>query len=172
MASFADLNLLRCISSCNRARPEKLKDSKGRLISTIIAAPLTENEAAETNETSRRNQNQVLAVLQDNNQLSLAQIAEKLGWYVKSGKPNRSLVYRTSANAAGRKTGQENQGANRLLSHSREIAPFRQARNLGKRQNTVHCIHCTVRPGSGSAVRVARRQNPKRGLRRSCPDWE
>ena len=36
---------------------EKLKDSKGRLISTIIAAPLTENEAAETNETSRRNQN-------------------------------------------------------------------------------------------------------------------
>jgi hypothetical protein len=63
-------------------------------------------------------------------------------------------------------------GFNHLVSHCREIAPFRQARNLGKRQNTVHCNHCTVRPGSGSAAQVARRQNPKRGLRRSCPDWE
>ena len=60
--------------------------------------------------------------------------------------------------------------SNHLVSHCREIVLFRQARNPGKLPNTVHCNHCTVRPGSGSAAQVARRQNPKRGLRRSCPD--
>jgi hypothetical protein len=50
----------------------------------------------------------------------------------------------------------------------REIVLFRQARNPGKLHNTVHYNHGTVRPGSASAAQVARRQNPKRGLRRSC----
>jgi hypothetical protein len=61
--------------------------------------------------------------------------------------------------------------ANHLVSHCREIVLFRQARNPGKLQNTVHCNHRTV-PAGGSAAQVARRQNPKRGLRRSCPDWD
>jgi hypothetical protein len=45
---------------------------------------------------------------------------------------------------------------NLFVSHFREIVVFRQARNLGKLHNTVHCIDCTVRPGSGSAAQVAR----------------
>jgi hypothetical protein len=101
---------------------EKLKDSKGRLISTIIAAPLTENEAAETNETSRRNQNQVLTVLQDNNQLSLAQIAEKLDWYLKSGKPNRSLVYRTLQTLLDEKLVKKIRGIYELTKTGKEAA--------------------------------------------------
>jgi len=42
------------------------------------------------------------------------------------------------------------------VSHCREIVVFRQARNLGKRHNTVHSIDCAVRPSSGSAAQVAR----------------
>jgi hypothetical protein len=76
---------------------------------------------------------------------------------VRRGRPARQFLERVS---------------NHLVSHCREIAPFRQARNPGKLQNTVHCNHCTVPAGSGSAAQVARRQNPKRGLRRSCPDWD
>src|ERR1700694_4699890 len=53
--------------------------------------------------------------------------------------------------------------ANPLVSHCRGIVLFRQARNPGKLQNTVHCNHCTVPVGSGSAAQVARRQNLKRG---------
>jgi len=60
--------------------------------------------------------------------------------------------------------------SNHLVWHCREIVVFRQARNPGKLPDTVHCN--PVRPGSGSAAQVMRRQNPKRGLRRSCPDWE
>ena len=56
--------------------------------------------------------------------------------------------------------------SNHLVSHCREIVLVRQVRNPGKLPDTVHCNHCTVRPGSGSAA-LARRQNPKRGLRRS-----
>jgi DNA-binding PadR family transcriptional regulator len=74
---------------------EKLKDSKGRSIFTITAAPLTENEASEKNEITRRNQNRLLAVLKDNNRLSLAELANEVGWYMKDGNPNKSLVYRT-----------------------------------------------------------------------------
>ena len=44
---------------------------------------------------------------------------------------------------------------NHHFSHCREIAPFRQARNPGKLQNTVHCNHCTVPAGSGSAAQVS-----------------
>jgi hypothetical protein len=43
-----------------------------------------------------------------------------------------------------------------LVSDFREIVVFPQARNLGKLHNTVHCIDCTVQPGSGSAAYVAR----------------
>jgi hypothetical protein len=75
------------------------------------------------------------------------------------GRPTRQFLERVSNH-------------HRLVSHCREIVVFRQARNPGKLQNTVHCNHCTVPAGSGSAAQVARRQNPKRGLRRSCPDWD
>lgn len=43
-----------------------------------------------------------------------------------------------------------------VVSHFREIVVSRQARNLGKLHNTVHCIDCTVQSGSGSVAQVAR----------------
>jgi hypothetical protein len=61
---------------------------------------------------------------------------------------------------------------NHFVSHCREIVLSRQVRNPGKLRNTVHCNYCTVRPGSASAAQVAPRQNPKRGLKRSCPNGE
>jgi hypothetical protein len=60
---------------------------------------------------------------------------------------------------------------NHFVSHCREIVS-RQVRNPGKLRNTVHCNYCSVRPDSASAAQVARRQNLKRGLKRSCPDGE
>jgi hypothetical protein len=101
---------------------EKLKDSKGRPIFTIIAAPLTDNEASETNEISRRNQNLLLAVLQENNKLSLAQIAEKLGWHTKSGNLNRSLVYRTLQTLLDEKLIKKVRGDYELTKPGREAA--------------------------------------------------
>ena len=59
---------------------------------------------------------------------------------VPRGRPARQFLERVS---------------NHLVSHCREIAPFRQARNPGKLQNTVHCNHCTVPAGSGSAAQVS-----------------
>jgi hypothetical protein len=49
-----------------------------------------------------------------------------------------------------------------FVSHCREIPAFRQARNPGKLQNTVHCNCCTVPAGSELAAQAVRRQKPKR----------
>ncbi|MHC2530584.1 AAA family ATPase [Bradyrhizobium diazoefficiens] len=75
-----------------------LKDSKGQPIWTITAAPLTENEASVMADTARNAQDQLLALLQQfGGKLSLAAMAEKLGWCLKSGDFNRGLVHRTLA---------------------------------------------------------------------------
>jgi hypothetical protein len=104
---------------------EKLKDSKGRLINTVVATPMTETDASEMNETSRQNQNQVLTVVLDNNQLSLAQIAEKLGWRTKKGDPNRGLVYRTLQSLLDEKLVRKVRGIYELTKAGKEAAiPF------------------------------------------------
>jgi hypothetical protein len=78
---------------------EKLKDSKGRVIWTITATPITEENASATADSARQNQDSVLVVLEDKEggNLSLGEIAEKIGWYMKNGKPNKALVHRILA---------------------------------------------------------------------------
>ena len=72
---------------------ELLKDSKGRLISTVVAAHLSEAGAKELRKITRNNENEVLRILADVEGLSLVEIAERAGW-VKDGKPNKSAVFR------------------------------------------------------------------------------
>jgi hypothetical protein len=98
----------------------------------------------------------LLLVAEHDGPMMLARIgvmrALNRGYERRFSRPTREFLERVS---------------NHHFSHCREIAPFRQARNPGKLPDTVHCNHCTV-----PAAQVARRQNPKRGLRRSCPDWD
>lgn len=73
---------------------EKLKDSKGRLISTVTATPITEQEQMTAEDDARRDQDELMRVMREDTGLSIADIAEALGWRYRDGKPARSKVQR------------------------------------------------------------------------------
>jgi hypothetical protein len=73
---------------------EKLRDSKGRSIWTVIATPISEFEKARLDETSRNRQDALVALLRTDTTLSLSQMAEKLGWLHANGTTNKQLAHR------------------------------------------------------------------------------
>jgi hypothetical protein len=73
---------------------EKIKDSKGRPIPTVIAKTLNENERRQAEASSRSDEDAVLGILAENDHLSLAALANTLGWTTHNGEPNKSKVQR------------------------------------------------------------------------------
>ena len=73
---------------------EELKDTKGRLIPTIVAEYLSDTAQEEMTKTSRCDEDLVLQALASNPRASFADLAASLGWYAKSGKPNRTKAQR------------------------------------------------------------------------------
>jgi hypothetical protein len=89
---FAPVNfLLRSVTH------EELKDTKDRLIPTIVAEYLSDTAQEEITKASRCDEDLALQALAGNPGASLAELAATLGWYAKSGKPNRSKAQRTLA---------------------------------------------------------------------------
>jgi hypothetical protein len=87
---FAPLSfLLRTVTN------EKLKDSKGRLIPTVVASHLSEAGQQELANVARANENKLLAELAHNGKASQAELAKAVGWFMKNGEPYKVLVRRT-----------------------------------------------------------------------------
>jgi hypothetical protein len=74
---------------------ERLKDSKGRLVPTVIAEPLSEMAQQELAKGARRDEDGLLQVLNDNPSVSQADLAKLLGWLTSKGEPHKSKVNRT-----------------------------------------------------------------------------
>jgi hypothetical protein len=73
---------------------ERLKDSKGRLISTVVASHLSETAEKELRTVTINNEDTVLRILADTPWLSIVDIAMRAGWLNKDGKPNKSAAFR------------------------------------------------------------------------------
>ena len=73
---------------------EELKDTKDRMIPTVIAEHLSEKEQEEIAEASRRDEDQVLYELAENPRASLAAMAMTQGWKMRDGRPNKPRVQR------------------------------------------------------------------------------
>jgi hypothetical protein len=101
---------------------EKLKDSKGRLIWTITAAPITETEQAEISREGREREDDLLLLLQEHPGLSLSEMAGKLFWIMKDGRPNRSLVNRTLDSLIREKLVVRDRGKIKLTSKGKKAA--------------------------------------------------
>jgi hypothetical protein len=87
---FAPVNfLLRSVTH------EELKDTKGRLIPTIVAEYVSDTAQEEMTKASRCDEDLALQALAGNPRASFAELATSLGWYANSGKPNRTKVQRT-----------------------------------------------------------------------------
>jgi hypothetical protein len=76
---------------------DRLKDSKGRAIWTVTAAPVTEQEVALADDAATRHQNQLLLAMHDHPGASIAELARAVQWFTSKGEPNKTLVYRTVA---------------------------------------------------------------------------
>jgi AAA domain len=72
----------------------KLVDSSGKMIPTILAAPLDEFSHSGKRAESRAQEDAVLALLVGKEGLSIAQIAQRAGWLTKAGEPNRAKTQR------------------------------------------------------------------------------
>jgi DNA-binding MarR family transcriptional regulator len=73
---------------------EKLKDSNGRLISTVIAQPASEEDQEAMAKAATADQNKLLRAIADDPRASIATLALACGWTTKNGKANRPKVQR------------------------------------------------------------------------------
>jgi hypothetical protein len=74
---------------------ERLKDSRGRLMPTVIAEHLSESAEREIAAAARNHEDRLLAELAKDGRASYAEYARRCGWTYQSGEPNRSSVQRT-----------------------------------------------------------------------------
>jgi hypothetical protein len=74
---------------------ERLKDTKGRLIPTVIASHLSDVAKEEMATAERSKENQLLAILVDHGEASQRELAALIGWSMRDGKPYQVMVART-----------------------------------------------------------------------------
>ncbi len=72
----------------------RLRDRKGRPIFTVTAASISEAEKGGVEDVVRKRQDELLVLLQKQPALSLAKMAEALGWKDGKGQPNKTLANR------------------------------------------------------------------------------
>ena len=73
---------------------ERLKDSKGRLVPTVIAEHLSEIGQQEIAKIARSHEDQLLAELERDGRGSWSDLARRCGWNLKTGKPHKTMVRR------------------------------------------------------------------------------
>jgi hypothetical protein len=87
---FAPINFL-----VHSVTHERLKDTKGRLVPTVVAKYLPEPAQAAMAQAKRSNEDQLLALLATNGRASNAELAKLAGWFMSDGSPYKTLVRRT-----------------------------------------------------------------------------
>ena len=74
---------------------ERLKDTKGRLIPTVIASHISDTAKEEMATAARSKADKLLALLLDHGSASMTELATLLGWSMRDGKPYKMMVART-----------------------------------------------------------------------------
>jgi hypothetical protein len=73
---------------------ERLKDTDGNLIQTVVAQTLTDEGLRDINARSRSDEDEALASICKNPRLPSRDRAQALGWLMKSGEPYHMRVVR------------------------------------------------------------------------------
>jgi hypothetical protein len=74
---------------------ERLTDSKGRLIWTVTARPISTDEQSSREQQTRVYEDGLLLLMQEKPGLSLAEMAKTLNWTYSNGEPHKTRVDRT-----------------------------------------------------------------------------
>jgi hypothetical protein len=78
-------------------RCDRIKDSKGRIIPTVIAEPMGEDARENMAAAARSQEDALLLELAKTPEASLASLATALGWLLRDGTPYKSMVVRAVA---------------------------------------------------------------------------
>jgi hypothetical protein len=73
---------------------ERLKDSEGNLIQTVVALFLSDEGMRDISQHRRADEDQVLLSIDENPALSSRERAQQMGWFMKSGDPYHMRVVR------------------------------------------------------------------------------
>lgn len=76
---------------------QRLKDSRGRLIPTVVSYPMGEDAQENLAATARNQEDDLLRILAQMPEASWAELATALGWKMSDGKPYKQLVKRKLA---------------------------------------------------------------------------
>lgn len=74
---------------------ERIKDSRGQFVPSVMAKPLTETTRTEVKSNKRRDEDALLVLMKNAPGGSIASMAEALGWLTGKGRPHKSRAYRT-----------------------------------------------------------------------------
>ena len=77
---------------------ERLKDTKGRLIPTVVAFHLSEAGESEMRKRIKADEDLLLSVIDENPSASISELAAHCGWVNTPGKPNKARAHRLGRN--------------------------------------------------------------------------
>jgi hypothetical protein len=94
---------------------EDLKDSKGRLIPTVICEWMSEGAKEEIRAQKNADQDAILALIDGDPKASLSMLATKMGWKLHNGEPNKMKASRCIKDLQTHKLVSETRAGNYVL---------------------------------------------------------
>jgi len=94
---------------------QDLKDSDGRLLPTVICEHIGEQAREEIAEAGRQDENAILALIEDDPRASFNRLAQKAGWKLYSGEPNKMKAKRCVDSLKRAKLIKETRAGRRVL---------------------------------------------------------
>ena len=94
---------------------EDLKDSKGRLIPTVICEWISEGAKEEIRAQKNADQDAILALIDGDPKASLSMLATKMGWKLHNGEPNKMKASRCIKDLQTHKLVSETRAGNYVL---------------------------------------------------------
>jgi len=118
---------------------QDLKDSRGRLIPTVVASPLSEQGREEIARAMRSKEDELLVALLDsaNQRASKTDLARRLGWKMGNGEPYRVLVSRLLETLRKEKLITIKRGVTALTDEGRKAVEFVCSRNQAKKHGAM-----------------------------------
>ena len=126
----------------------KLIDSKGRLLPTVKAVPISEAEEDKQTQGARSDEDQMIAALAANPDRSLADLARSCGWIWASGEPAKSKAERVLGRLkADRLVKSVRGGRWELTDEGRKASAPQMAMTKGEKLKATACANCDTAYG-------------------------
>jgi hypothetical protein len=116
----------------------KLIDSKGRMLPTVRAVPISDQEEEAQSQQVREDEDRLLMALLKDSDCSIADLARSCGWILQNGEPHKSKVYRSFDRLEKAKLAKKKRGRWMLTEDGKGIAReaalrFERDRQRGKK---------------------------------------